>query len=497
MRKENIGLAPSVIVSQKHLLIIAFMFISGALASLLLLPSPLNLIPFIIVGGAAFVILSIKYSVIGIFIYMILYFVRPQELFPNVAIFSYPYEKIVGIIVIANLVLDFAINGRMIKIFKMDKAVVGIIGVALVSIATALWVGWSWMNFQKFLKIVLVYFFLSRLVDTPGKFKWIVWLYIVSTAFIAISSTVNYYTGHFQTTMGIQRAVGMGEGAYADPNTMATTLVLGLPFMFYVARAYRSKLIKVFLWSLLFACLWTVIITGSRGGMLGSAFTLFLLAWNSRKKVIATVTVALLIFGALAVMPEQYAQRLTTITHIGDAYDESGAAESAQGRIKGLKVGFEILSRRPIAGVGIGCFSVYNHQNHGSSLNAHNLLGQVMGELGILGLGAFAFLIYMIFKHIKYIKSQYRSRGWAGDVNYYVAVAVMIATISMLFQGIFGHIAYRFNWYIYACFLAIIMNLVGDRIRGEDESKARVLSPLPGNGASAGRGLLPPGNHVE
>src|SRR3990172_4329637 len=94
MRRDNVGFTPAIIISQKHLLIAAFLIVSAVLSGLLILPSPLNLIPFIIIGGAVFLFFSIKYSMIGIFIYMIIYFVRPQELFPNVAIFSYPYEKI-------------------------------------------------------------------------------------------------------------------------------------------------------------------------------------------------------------------------------------------------------------------------------------------------------------------------------------------------------------------------------------------------------------------
>jgi O-antigen ligase len=293
-------------------------------------------------------------------------------------------------------------------------------------------------------------------------------------AFIASSSAINYYEGNFQTTMGIQRAVSMGDkgGAYGDPNSMATTLVLAMPFMFYMATAYRSRLLKLFLLGLLAILLWTVIITGSRGGMLGAAFTMMLIAWHSKQKVVATIVAALLIIVALAVMPEQYSKRLTTIANFNDTSDETGAAESAQGRIKGLQVGFEILTKRPLAGVGIGCFSIYNHENHGSSLNAHNLLGQLMGELGMLGLAVFAFLTYSMAKHIKYIKARYEERGWQRDVNYYIAMSVKVALISLYFLGIFGHNAYRFNWYIFACFLAIVVNFVNGRMKAEDKQRA-------------------------
>ena len=95
------------------------------------------------------------------------------------AIFSYPYEKIVGIMVIANLALDIAINGKKIKILEMDKAIVFVMAAGFASIVTSIWISWSWFNYEKFFKILLVYFFMSRLVDSQDKFKWILWLYII------------------------------------------------------------------------------------------------------------------------------------------------------------------------------------------------------------------------------------------------------------------------------------------------------------------------------
>ena len=478
-KKENIGFIPSVVIGRQHLILAAFAIFCAICASLLILPTPFNLIPFIIVFGIIFLFLSIRYPMIGIFIYMIIFFVRPQELFPHVAIFSYPYEKIVAIIVIANLVLDYAINGKKIKLFAMDKAMLGILLVTFVSIGTSIWISWAWTNFERFYKTLLVYFFMSRLLDTDRKFDWIIWLYIISSGFIAASSTINYYQGHYQTTMGIQRAVGLGEGAYGDPNSMATTLVLAMPFVFYVAKAYKNRLLKLLLMGVLATLIWTVIITGSRGGMLGAAFAVMVIAWHSRQKVIATVAAAMVILLALAVMPEQYSQRLTTILNYDDTSDESGAAESAQGRIKGIKVGFEILMKRPLAGVGIGCFSIYNHQYHGSSLNPHNLLGQLMGDLGFLGLAAFAFMTYMMAKHVKYIKARYEEKNWPKDVNYHVAQSVKVSLYSLYFLGLFGHNAYRFNWYIFACFLAIAANLVDKRLQAvniQTDTEPRVLT---------------------
>lgn len=466
MKRENPGFIPAAIISKRHLWNITFVSLCVIFSSLLILPEPLNFIPFIIIGGIAFLFISLRFPMIGIFLYMIIFFIRPQELFPNVAIFSYPYEKIVALIVIANIVLEYAVKTRKIEIHDLDKAIIAVLAATFISIVTSIWISLSIDSFQKFFKIVIVYFFLTRLVTTDIRYKWILWLYVISIGFIAVSSTINYYQGNFQTTMGIHRAVGLGESgsAYGDPNTMAASLVLGMPFLYYMARSYRSKLVKLFLLGIMGATLWTVIITGSRGGMLGAFVMLMILGWKSKQKIAAMMAVTLLVILAAALMPQEYYNRMLTITDYNDQNDESGAAVSAQGRIKGLKVGFEIMTKRPLAGAGIGCFPIYNHQYHGSGLNAHNLLGQLMGELGMVGLAAFAFLTYLIFKNLKFIERNYEDHGWAKDLYYYVSQAIRTSMYLLLFLGLFGHNAYRFNWYIFAAFVAIMMEFINARI---------------------------------
>ncbi len=159
-------------------------------------------------------------------------------------------------------------------------------------------------------------------------------------------------------------------------------------------------------------CLWTVIITGSRGGMLAAAFTLMLFAWKTRQKVVATVVAALVIVTALAVMPEQYSQRLTSITNYEDQIRRNRSGGIGPGQDQGTQVGFEILTHRPLAGAGIGCFGIYNMANHGSGLNAHNLLGPAHGRTGHAWPAAFGFMIYLIFKHVGYIRERYREKNW-------------------------------------------------------------------------------------
>jgi O-antigen ligase len=202
--------------------------------------------------------------------------------------------------------------------------------------------------------------------------------------------------------------------------------------------------------------------------MLGCIVMLMLIALTSRRRSLAIIAVVCIVIGLAAVMPEQYVERFTSIIHYSELDDGTGAAESAQGRIKGLKVGFEILLTRPLTGVGIGCFSVYNHEHHGSWLQPHNMLGQLMGELGLLGLIAFGYFIYKLASNVRFIRSTLRRNDMQKDFNFQMATAVMVSVAVLLFLGLFAHNLYRFNWYLVACFTAIMARQVERRFQPVD-----------------------------
>ena len=270
--------------------------------------------------------------------------------------------------------------------------------------------------------------------------------------------------------MGITRAVGLAgaEGAYSDPNSVANSLVLGIPFFFFLIKYYKSTLVKILLVSSLGITFWTIIITGSRGGMVGVILVAMLLAYTTKYRTISIVGAFAMLAIFIAFMPSQDRERFATIFKIYEK-DNTGAAESAQGRIDGLVKGFVFMTQKPIFGCGIGSFKWENRHQYGIWLDAHNLLGKLMGELGIMGLLTFGFFLYVLFKTIQMLKYLYHKYKWEYNFERALIDAVLYSLIMLLFQGLIGHNLFRFNWYINACFVVIITTIVNDRIEQEKQ----------------------------
>ncbi len=441
------------IITHRHLFYIAVIVISIASGFAVTLTPPYNLIPFGVILGAVLLFTIFKYPMVGVYVYMFIFFFRPQEWTP----IQLPYEKTIALMIIMTLLMHITIRDKKFDLFLIDKAFLSFMAVCFISILFSGDFQYSWDNFFLFFKIFLVYVFASRIANTPKRFNAIVWLFILSQIFLAVTTTYYYYTGGARYSMGITRAVGLAgaEGAYSDPNSVANSLVLGIPFFFFLIKYYKSTLVKILLVSSLGITFWTIIITGSRGGMVGVILVAMLLAYTTKYRTISIVGAFAMLAIFIAFMPSQDRERFATIFKIYEK-DNTGAAESAQGRIDGLVKGFVFMTQKPIFGCGIGSFKWENRHQYGIWLDAHNLLGKLMGELGIMGLLTFGFFLYVLFKTIQMLKYLYHKYKWEYNFERALIDAVLYSLIMLLFQGLIGHNLFRFNWYINACFVVII-----------------------------------------
>jgi O-antigen ligase len=270
--------------------------------------------------------------------------------------------------------------------------------------------------------------------------------------------------------MGIERAFGM-DTSLGDPNSLAATIVYTLPLIFYYFTDKTSKWIKIFLAFTSLILLWCVILTGSRTGMAGVIVFGLLLLWERKNKIRNFILIAILFIGIVSVMPEQDQPRLLSLTEMSEEVDdETGAAASARSRLEFLGYAFEMLLDRPLFGYGLGNFSVaMGDVYEGLWLAAHTLPAQLMGEMGLTGIIAFVTFVVFMFGHLRRFRWYFKKTG--NKFFYNMTLAMKNHLLLLFFMGVGGHNLNRYNWYIIAAIIVLMMRpqISGYGIKSKEE----------------------------
>jgi O-antigen ligase len=282
--------------------------------------------------------------------------------------------------------------------------------------------------------------------------------------------------------MGVIRLTGIDQ-THGQPNAFAAVTIYSLPvwlFMYRVRRViaatWPSFWRKWFYRGLQFYPLLagtTIVFTRSRAGLAGGAVFVVLVALRGRdlgRKIGYLLAAVMLLVCVWFALPHQSKVRLVRVR-------TAGWDESAMGRVYGFRAGLEMFRRHPLTGVGIANFGTYRARHlDGDSHDAHNLLGQTLGETGIVGAGAFLLLIGCTVANCRRIR---RLGKHSTDVTTSVlsefARATLQALVLLVFMGSFGHNIYEFNWLWLAAFASLAARFALS-IRREE---ALAFAPLP------------------
>lgn len=179
--------------------------------------------------------------------------------------------------------------------------------------------------------------------------------------------------------------------AYGDPNRLAMALIAVLPFALYGALVARRRATRALFWAVAAAQVAAIVLTHSRSGSIATGVAILLFLARGRGGAVRAAVVGLaLTIGLVALAPETFWQRSETLADLD--HDES-----VQGRENAWKVLGVIVDERPLTGVGAGAF--IRAWDHFAPLDAgatryiaHNVLLEIVGELGIL-----AFVLFSAF----------------------------------------------------------------------------------------------------
>jgi O-antigen ligase len=196
-----------------------------------------------------------------------------------------------------------------------------------------------------------------------------------------------------------------------DPNDLAYGLVTLLPIVLALAGAAASKTRKLLLLLMALAVVTAMLLTGSRGGVIGLGAVLVLIAafplsfgrdGTLRHFSLRRLTIRLGVLGTLAAvlftnLPSGTRERLMTLGHLDDDYNTSMTLNSS--RLAVWTRDSAMVLKRPI-GYGIGSADAVDGMSGGAFRTAHNSVVQALVELGVLGCGLFLYSYYAAWKEL-------------------------------------------------------------------------------------------------
>ena len=320
---------------------------------------------------------------IGAMIYLILLYVRPFELYPV----PIPVMKYLALLILSVWLLKVIIH-RQRSFVKAPQNLLMIAFLAILMISQKTYIQGVVDTFSEFSKIVIIYFLLINLVIDERRLKVTIWILILCTTYLAIQGIL-LSEG---IAMGDINVVGsvVGEnrvqstGIFGDPNDMAMSLVIGIPFIFYLFFVERLILKKILLVVFGVLILYCILLTGSRGGMLGLVAVIFLLLRGKIGTFAGMVLAIICIVGLLVIAPSSTTGRYKDVT---------SRDSTAFSRIELWYYGWEMFKSSPIIGIGMG-----NYPEYAKGYVAHNSFVNVAAETGIIGLMIWIGLFYFAFK---------------------------------------------------------------------------------------------------
>jgi probable O-glycosylation ligase (exosortase A-associated) len=283
-------------------------------------------------------------------------------------------------------------------------------------------------------------------------------------SFLAIKG---FYTGEVRILHN--RLYASFNSLISDPNDFAQIILMILPFAIYGLLNKRISILNKFiLFSSIIAFLYVLILTGSRGGLLGLCAVTFFIWIKSRKKfrLFIIFLICAAIFWNFA--PSQYKQRINSIK------TASSEDASAVSRINAWKAGWKMMTHN-ILGVGAGNFSqgFYKYKPSdvytpvGKRIPAHNMFIQIGSETGFGGLISFLALFFYSFKSLSALNKIKSNSNELEEIKLF-ANATYVSLGGYGVTGIFLSQAY--SWFLYYLFaFSVALHYISQHILDKKE----------------------------
>jgi hypothetical protein len=254
-----------------------------------------------------------------------------------------------------------------------------------------------WNGIPNFVKGVVFYYFTVATVTNEVRLKAFMATFLGCQVVRVVEPLYLHVTEGY---WGSGAYLGEGEfmmrlsGAPSDvinPNGLAFVILTSLPFLYWLLCFWNTFGCVLFL-SFMPMMLYSLVLTGSRTGLVVLVAIVMGVVAQSRRKVALTIVMAICGFIAFANLDEGQKERYTSLFS-----NEGRHVESARGRTDAWATDFEVALETPFVGHGLGTSAEARVHASYSWQPAHNLFFEVWQELGLIGLTIFAMLLLNVW----------------------------------------------------------------------------------------------------
>jgi probable O-glycosylation ligase (exosortase A-associated) len=458
------------IITGKHLLIAVLIIISLVGGILVNLVEP----AFVAMGAAGLIVLMliVKYDYFGLLIYFLIFIFRPGETYP--ALDKIRLELFLGAFVAFLTLLKnkYRYGSFTFPASKLNVDFILLLTAMAASLILSACKDCTIESIQNMLKLGVFYLLIILIVDSKKRLEIFFWVFLLAIAKSAFDITFGFYHGQAIFNQGLNRA-NTTNSAMDNFNGIAITMNTVIPFVYYLLLHYKDTWKKILLGAILVLFVWTLIVTGSRGGIVGFLAILGVVWWQSKNKMaMALLMIVFLVVGWMSLGEDSKTRYLSIFA---DNLDDSSS-----NRIKAWTDGLMLFVLRPLTGVGAGAFANARLESFGVYLNPHSLYIQIIAELGIFGTIIYFMFLKDLFRiNLKTIRLL-KGRNARNALLSPIAQATIVSCSSLLVTGIFAHSAYRYTWYLLAALTVVAENLLKAELSEEGSiTKSQISDDIP------------------
>lgn len=334
-------------------------------------------------------------------------------------------------------------------------------------------------------KVFLVYFVGCVCLNDEKKLKALVGVIVISAVYLIYWANERYLSGQvFGRLQGPTDLYGMG--IYADENNFAMLFVVALPFLWYAGHAFKNRAWRWGLWLIIPFGWHAIFLTASRGGLIGIAVTLVLIALRSKHRRLGLLLIPAFVGAYLWQAGDLMRERAGTI-------EEFRTESSAASRLDAWSAALNMIAEHPLTGVGLASFGpAFPDHSDKQPREAHNTLLQITAESGVIAGVMYVLIVLSSILALWRNGNRLRREGVSGSDNhvYLINEATLVSFCGLVACSLFLSLQ-MFEVFYFLCLMTNVILFVGREAAPQRVPRARLQPPMKRR-VIAGNGNQPP-----